>query len=584
LKAANELEHTAGIVRVLKENLQVERLLLARPDKPLVALTGHDAPLDPPLRSLVQEVTTEARRVNAPQVGRHAEGQGWYAVGVSVPQSPDGSVWVALLQGDVRRLPLIAEAMEIALETFTFRGLSAAAAEHSQDAALASAAIELIARIQNAPTAEAARRMLVREIAESLGDVNVLLALPSGTHGTMHPAATSDDSLNLRDARIRQSIQAAADESVIRGELSVIPTDNVATRHALMAHRHAAEVCGAPAMASIQLRMPVQNSGSSEVQGVLLVLGENAVSTRAQRLLSTIAEPVATSLNIWKKTEKGGICRFLDRIIGGFSSRKGLLTFIALTAIVGAMFMPTMYYVKCDCEVQPAQRRFVAAQFDGTLERAFVEPGDIVETDMLLARLDGREIRWELAALSADMNKAATEKAGYVATRDPGAARISELEVERLELKSRLLQHRSDKLEVRAPVAGIVISGDHKESEGMPVESGQTLFEIAPLERMTVDVRIPADEVALAKEGQVVELLFEAYPEQAWEGTIRRIHPRSETAERQHFFVAEVELDNAEALLRPGVEGRAAVTTKSHTLGWNLFHRAWHRTVLWAGW
>ena len=41
------------------------------------------------------------------------------------------------------------------------------------------------------------------------------------------------------------------------------------------------------------------------------------------------------------------------------------------------MLVPVRYKVWCSCQVQPVVRRFVAAPYDGKLEKTFVEPGDV---------------------------------------------------------------------------------------------------------------------------------------------------------------------------------------------------------------
>jgi len=229
-------------------------------------------------------------------------------------------------------------------------------------------------------------------------------------------------------------------------------------------------------------------------------------------------------------------------------------------------------------------RRFVAAPFEGKLEKSFVEPGDLVAEDQLLAQIDGREIRWELAGVSADFQRAAKQRDGHLAEHAFGEAQLSRLEMQRLELKTRLLQHRTNHLEIRSPVEGIVISGDLKKAEGVPLTVGQTLFEIAPLDRMIVEIGIPEPDIAHVGEGRAVRVVFDAYPDKQWQGVVERVHPASEIKDRRHVFIAELTLQNPFALLRPGMQGRAKITSDRHALGWNLFHKPWERLIFWLGW
>ena len=130
----------------------------------------------------------------------------------------------------------------------------------------------------------------------------------------------------------------------------------------------------------------------------------------------------------------------------------------------------------------------------------------------------------------------------------------------------------------------MVVSGDHREAEGVPLEAGQSLFEIAPLERMVIEICIPEEDIRHVADGQIVRLQLDADPEAILEATIRRIHPRAELRDNENVFVAEAELQNEELRLRPGMRGTAKVITNRHLLGWNLFHKPWAHVLGWLGW
>ena len=98
---------------------------------------------------------------------------------------------------------------------------------------------------------------------------------------------------------------------------------------------------------------------------------------------------------------------------------------------------------------------------------------------------------------------------GYI--DNVAAAQQAELEMERLELKIRLISNRLNRLEVRSPLDGIVLVGDLKKTEGAPLTVGQAMFEIAPLDRMIVEVEIPEREILHVEEGREVAVLARAF-------------------------------------------------------------------------
>jgi multidrug efflux pump subunit AcrA (membrane-fusion protein) len=158
------------------------------------------------------------------------------------------------------------------------------------------------------------------------------------------------------------------------------------------------------------------------------------------------------------------------------------------------------------------------------------------------------------------------------------------LEMERLDAKRRLLADRAHHLDIKSPIDGVVISGDLKRAEGTPVAIGQTLYEIAPLERMVAEVAIPDEEISRARAAQPATLTLDAFSGLTWTGTISTIEPRSESHDNENVFIAEVDLDNRDLILRPGMKGRAKIEMDRQALGWIVFHRPWNKLAGWLPW
>jgi multidrug efflux pump subunit AcrA (membrane-fusion protein) len=130
----------------------------------------------------------------------------------------------------------------------------------------------------------------------------------------------------------------------------------------------------------------------------------------------------------------------------------------------------------------------------------------------------------------------------------------------------------------------VVVSGDLKESEGMPMSRGETLFEIAPLGQMVVEIAVPEDDVTHVREGMRVNFYVHALPNRVMNGNITRLHPRAELRNHDNAFIAEVHVRDPEILLRPGMRGRAKILSDRHPLGWNLFHKAYYAMRHSLGW
>ncbi len=294
---------------------------------------------------------------------------------------------------------------------------------------------------------------------------------------------------------------------------------------------------------------------------------------------------VATSAELWSLRHEGNAVRQSPN--SALSSKPAnqwsrTQTAFALTLFAAiAMVIPVPYSVYCDCELQPVTRRFVAAPFEGALEKAFVEVGDPVKADQLLARMDGKEVRWEQAGNAAEYERAAKERDAHLADQKFGEAQLAKLQMERLALTTRLLENRNEHLEIRSPIDGIVVSGELKRAEGVRLAMGQSLFEIAPLDQMIVEVEIPEAELARVPAGSAATIRLEAFSGQQLEGTLKRICPRAELRRQQQVFVGEIALPNTAGQFRPGMRGRVSFPNGYATLGWRLFHRAWQKLQLW---
>jgi multidrug resistance efflux pump len=229
-------------------------------------------------------------------------------------------------------------------------------------------------------------------------------------------------------------------------------------------------------------------------------------------------------------------------------------------------------------------RRYIAAPFEGTLERSLVEPGDLVAAEQVLARMDDRDVRFELAGLEAEFQRAAKQRDAHLAAHDYGAAALSKFEMERLDVKRRMFEHRQERLDVKSPIDGIVVSGDLKRAEGIRLTTGQRLFEVAPLDAMIVEIAVEESDIAYVQAGQTVTVVPDAFPDRRLTAVIERVHPRSEVRDGAHVFIAEVRVQNADGLLQPGMRGRAHVSSGQCALGWRLLHKPWEQLRLRWGW
>ena len=117
-------------------------------------------------------------------------------------------------------------------------------------------------------------------------------------------------------------------------------------------------------------------------------------------------------------------------------------------------------------------------------------------------------------------------------------------------------------LAVRSPLAGTVI--ERNAVAGTSVAAGATLFQVADLTSMWMELSIPENALATTHVGATLQTRFDAYPGLTFEGTIAWIAPSLDPPTR--MLQARVLLPNPQGLLKAGLFGRAnLVGTVSQT-------------------
>ena len=340
-----------------------------------------------------------------------------------------------------------------------------------------------------------------------------------------------------------------------------------------------------PNTSAVAVSFPLRTADGT-IAGALTCIGlPNSIDREANlRFLEVAASAVAGTLQLIERAQGGFVRQAARSIARALPKARGRSIALAASVVAVGLCIPVPYHVGVQCELQPNVRRFVAAPHAGEFQKSLVKPGCLVAQGQVLARMEGRELRWELAGLVAEQEHARKSRDVHMAAGKTAEAQIDQLEIQRQEVKRQLLERRLANLEIKSPVDGIVVAGDLQRSEGVPVNVGQVLYEVAPLDQMTAELAIGDEDISGVASGMTVALRLDSQPERQWSGAIEQIHPRSVTREKDNVFIGEIPLDNTDGALRPGMKGRATIRTGSRSLAWVLFHRPWNYLTTWWDW
>ncbi len=309
--------------------------------------------------------------------------------------------------------------------------------------------------------------------------------------------------------------------------------------------------------------------------GLLFVVEQKTSSLsqdRISKLIQQIRKEMAVWIELWylcwlgaKSNSWYARCRKL------YKSRRTWM--LAAAVCLGAMAVPVPYWPQRDCIVEPASRRFLTSPVAGRVIEAQVRPGDVVESGQLLARIDDQQLRWELANVEADYQKASKKHDSALASRSGGDLRMAQLEREQFAIQIELLQSKLQQLEIRSPIAGVVVDGDWVPTSGSTVERADTLFEIAPLDSMRVRTLLSTEDLGRIATGTPLTIRVDSAQGKKWTGKVERIDPRGRLEGSEVVFEAETFVENDQNALRPGMRGSTRLTSDWHSIGWMIFYR-----------
>ncbi|MFQ3670062.1 MAG: HlyD family efflux transporter periplasmic adaptor subunit [Verrucomicrobiia bacterium] len=448
------------------------------------------------------------------------------------------------------------------------------------------ALVELATRTAAAPYYQESVRILTSDLQTHLGCARVALGEVKGKQVKL--SALSGIATFDRRGTAAIVLEGAMRETLLHGTTLHWPRDltqRQGTELADVAHGELARLLELQKIISIPLAPP----GASPTAVLTLMWNaDHPPSPQTDRFLDAAHPFLAAWITTLRKSDPLDTRKWADHLWTRLGPRKkAILAGLALGAAL-LLAWPFPHHLRVDCRVEPALRRVVSAPFDGLLKKAHVEPGQPVERGALLATMDDKELQWKHAELLASRDRALRQRDLSMTDSDAriAQAQMAGLEAEALDLEIRLIENRKDNLELRAPIDGLVITGDLQRAEGAPVRQGQVLFEIAPPGNMIIELLIPARDISLVRDGAPVTVRLESFPGRQWHGQIQKILPQSEAKDGENFFRAEARINPGDdsAAWRAGMKGRAVVTGPHAPLAWLLTRRLWdflHVSLFW---
>ena len=448
--------------------------------------------------------------------------------------------------------------------------------------------IELLAtslyydRFQTAATAVAT------ELAGTLECERVSIGFIKGHHAKLR--ALSHSAAFGKKANVIRAIEAAMDEAIDQQAVMVYPVpdgapDQVVRSHAALHQDHnTGPICTVPLaegrrmLGALVLERPV---------------GE-AFDEETIQLCEHIAALLGPVLDVKRREDRWLAQKAVDsfrdhlaKLIGPRHMGFKLGAFIVVALITFFTFAVDDYRITADATLEGTVHRAIAAPIAGYLADALVRAGDVVKAGDEMAVLDERDLRLERLKWVTQRSKQQREYSEALAKHERAKMSILTSLIDQADAQLALIDEQLARTHILAPFDGFVVAGDLSQSLGAPVERGDVLFEVAPLNSYRVILEVDEREIGDVVVGQVGELALTGMPEETLVVEVVKITPISAAEDGRNFFRVESRLIG-EPLdrLRPGMEGVGKIHVDERKVIWIWTYKVvhWMRMFFWTWW
>jgi multidrug resistance efflux pump len=450
--------------------------------------------------------------------------------------------------------------------------------------------LDMVAAALEAEGFQHAATTFATEFAERLDCDRVAVGFVKGKHARVR--ALSHSAHFKEEANLVREIAATMDEAIDQESAVVYPVSAGLDVDDDTINRAAKALCESQQLAAVA-SVPFSVRGHW-AGAVTLERGEGkSFSSDEMALCQATVALVGPTLEAARRDDRsllfktGDALRDLLARFFGAGHLAWKLVGASLLAVVAFFVIATGdYRVTADAVTEGRVQRAVVAPFGGYVAEATARAGDVLAAGELIALLDDRDLQLERLKWTSQRDQLSRQLREAKAGREMAQIRILEAQLGQTEAQLALVTEQLGRTRIVAPYDGILISGDLSQSLGAPVERGQVLFEIAPLDEYRLVLQVDDRDISRVIAGQTGILTLSALPSQTFDFAVDRITPVATAEEGRNYFRVEATLDAGSERLRPGMNGVAKVHIGERRLIWIWTHGLvdWFRLWVWSWW
>jgi len=444
--------------------------------------------------------------------------------------------------------------------------------------------LDLIASVLEHGRFQQAAMAFVTRLATKLDCDRVSLGFQHRGH--LRVRALSHSAEFGKQMNLVRAIGSAMDEAIDQAAVIVYPQPPEAAPLVTRAHEELARQHGAGTICTVPLRSDGKVLGGLTLERP----ADKAFDQGTIELCEIVAALAGPILDARRREERWLITKagesfatHLKKVFGPGHLLFKLISILVVGLVIFFYFAMGDYRVTAPTTLEGTIQRAVSAPYNGYISEARVRAGDLVKEGELLCLLDDRDLKLERLKWVSQREQLLKQYREAMAKHDRPQIRIISAKIEQAEAQISLLDEQLVRTKVLAPFDGVVMKGDLSQSLGVPVEKGQVLFEVAPLESYRVIVEVDERDITDVAVDQRGELVLSSMPGDVFTLIIEKITPVSVAKEGRNYFRVEARLENISERLRPGMEGFGKISIDRRKLIWIWTHELidWVRLKLW---
>lgn len=436
----------------------------------------------------------------------------------------------------------------------------------------------------------AAASAVADELARQLGCARVSVGFVQ--RGRVRVCAISDTAdVDARQAVVR-AVGAAMDEAVNQRANVMHPLPPGTGMLATAAHEALADANGRLAILSVPLfdLGHAAGDGRPEAIGALLLERHEGFDRATIAAAQDAASFVGPVLALKHQLDQPVSGRIVDAVTPRHAGPLGLsrgqwAVAVAAVLLLAAALWPTTFRVVAPARVEGLGQQVLAAPLDGFVASATLRPGAAVKAGQVLMALEDKDLSLDAAKWQAELGQLDKKYREAQTTDDAAAIVLARAKLEQAQAQLDLVLQQLDRIRLKAPFDGVLLSGDYTQAVGAPVKRGQELMTVAPARQFRIVAEVDEQDIARLRTGQQAQVLFGAFDGAPLAIEVTRVAPIASVVDGRNVFEVDGRLTRPEAAdaLRAGLRGVVRIDIEPQLQGWVWWHRAnqWTRRLLW---